>query len=379
SRSIYGLNFARQRMIESGTAVIVEGYTDVVMAHQYGVTNAVSILGTALTEQHVNLLKRFAKKVVLLFDPDVAGDLAVDRALQFFVTNQIEIGVATLPDGVDPDEYLIAHGAAGFEQVVSNAVDVMSFKWKRLEERRRSADGVTDLESAVQEYMAPFDQARAFGGLDPIRWGFLLTRISRLTGLGVDELNRRFSIRKTLNKVAKPAEAAEQAPATPVAPTPAIKIPMAQELAERQMLGILLNEPNRWHKIGQFVHPEDFADPGRRKLAEIYWQHQQDVGEPVFREFVGELTDPVIKELAIELIGLVEETQEVEETLRGALGFLQEEKRRREEQKQLADLRRISQQSAGPEAEAKWAEFVKNNQTLDLRRLGPIRRFKSGS
>jgi len=71
----------------------------------------------------------------------------------------------------------------------------------------------------------------------------------------------------------------------------------------------------------------------------------------------------------------------VDETLNGALTFLDEERRRHQDQKQLAELRRISQQTAGPaeEVEAKWAEFVKNNQTLDLRRLGPVRRFKSGS
>jgi len=87
-----------------------------------------------------------------------------------------------------------------------------------------------------------------------------------------------------------------------------------------------------------------------------------------------------VKELAVELVELAEALSEVEVTLNGALNFLEEEKRRREEQKQLAELRRISQQNAAaPDVEAKWAEFVKNNQTADPKRLGPVRRFKSGS
>ena len=65
---------------------VVEGYTDVVMAHQFGVSNVVSVLGTALTEHHVAILRRFADRIVLLFDGDRAGDNAVNRAVELFLT-----------------------------------------------------------------------------------------------------------------------------------------------------------------------------------------------------------------------------------------------------------------------------------------------------
>src|SRR6266404_6972291 len=70
SRSIFGIDLARQKIVESRTVAVVEGYTDVVMAHQFGATNVVSILGTALTEPHVAIMRRFADRIVLLFDPD---------------------------------------------------------------------------------------------------------------------------------------------------------------------------------------------------------------------------------------------------------------------------------------------------------------------
>ena len=78
---------------------------------------------------------------------------------------------------------------------------------------------------------------------------------------------------------------------------------------------------------------------------------------------------------------MAEELTEVDETLQGAINFIGEERKRREDQKHLAELRRISQQGAAVPAdvEAKWAEFVKNNSTADPKRLGPVRRFKSGS
>src|SRR5204862_4149748 len=106
SRCIFGIDLARQRIVETRTVAVVEGYTDVVMAHQFGVSNVVSVLGTAMTEQHVTVLRRFADRIVLLFDADTAGDAAVDRAVGLFLTQPVEIHIASMPPEVDPDEYL---------------------------------------------------------------------------------------------------------------------------------------------------------------------------------------------------------------------------------------------------------------------------------
>src|SRR5206468_5783165 len=107
SRSVFGLDLARQKVVETRTVAVVEGYTDVVMAHQFGATNVVSILGTAMTEQHVNILRRFADRIVLLFDADSAGDNAVERIVQIFLTQPVDIAVATMPAGLDPDEFFL--------------------------------------------------------------------------------------------------------------------------------------------------------------------------------------------------------------------------------------------------------------------------------
>src|SRR6185295_10648414 len=119
-RSIFGIDLARQRIVETRTVAVVEGYTDVVMAHQFGATNVVSILGTAMTEQHVATLRRFADKIVLLFDADAAGDLAVDRTVELFLTQPVEIAIASIPDGLDPDEFLLKHGLAAFEKLLAD-------------------------------------------------------------------------------------------------------------------------------------------------------------------------------------------------------------------------------------------------------------------
>src|SRR6476620_7297939 len=118
SRSVFGLDLARQRIVESRTAVVVEGYTDVIVAHQFGVSNVVSPLGTALTEQHVAILRRFADRIVLLFDADTAGDVAVDRAVGLFLTQPIEIAIASMPQDVDPDEYLLKEGIEAWNKLI---------------------------------------------------------------------------------------------------------------------------------------------------------------------------------------------------------------------------------------------------------------------
>ena len=132
SRCVFGLDLARQKIVETRTVAVVEGYTDVVMAHQYGATNVVSPLGTAMTEQHVQILRRFADRIVLLFDADTAGDTAVNRAVELFLTQPVEIAIASMPEGVDPDEFLLAHGLAAFEKVLTDAADALTYKWKQL-------------------------------------------------------------------------------------------------------------------------------------------------------------------------------------------------------------------------------------------------------
>ena len=84
SRCLFGLDLARQKIVETRTACVVEGYTDVVMAHQYGASNVVSALGTALTERQLRELSRLTKKVVLCFDGDAAGEAATLRGMELF-------------------------------------------------------------------------------------------------------------------------------------------------------------------------------------------------------------------------------------------------------------------------------------------------------
>ncbi len=113
-RLLYGLDIARLTMSKTRRALVMEGYTDCIIAHQYGFSDAVAVLGTALGAEHVRILKRFSDKIYLILDGDEAGRKRANEVLELFVAQGADMSVLTLPGGEDPAEYLESQGAEGF-------------------------------------------------------------------------------------------------------------------------------------------------------------------------------------------------------------------------------------------------------------------------
>jgi len=130
--TLYGLWRARKAIATSGKAIVVEGYTDVVAAHQAGFHNVVATLGTSLTPDHVRTLKRLAPSVVLSFDGDSAGLKAAFRASQIFAEEDVEVRVMDLPQGEDPDSLLKANKTKEFADAIAGAVPMAEYRIRRL-------------------------------------------------------------------------------------------------------------------------------------------------------------------------------------------------------------------------------------------------------
>lgn len=124
---LYGLNFAREAARQRDLLILVEGYTDVISAHQRGIQNVVAGMGTALTSAQAQLLKRFASRVILAYDRDAAGRAATLRGMAHLRNADLEVFVALLPDGSDPDEFLRAHGAEKFVQLLDRSLPFHEF------------------------------------------------------------------------------------------------------------------------------------------------------------------------------------------------------------------------------------------------------------
>ena len=130
-RVLYALDKARAGLREKRRAVVVEGYMDAVMAHQFGVTWTVAVLGTALSQEHVRVLRRHADEAVLLFDSDNAGQSSASRSVDAFAAEEVPVRVATLPDGLDPDEFLLQRGVEAFLAQLDGSPDGVTYKLER--------------------------------------------------------------------------------------------------------------------------------------------------------------------------------------------------------------------------------------------------------
>lgn len=127
SRVMYGLNRAKSA-IARGSAVVVEGYTDVIALHEAGVTEAVATNGVALGETHFELLKKFSSRAVLMFDADDAGKSATERGFGIHHRIGLEVLVAPLPPGRDPADVVRGDGADGIKKVIESAQPLLEFK-----------------------------------------------------------------------------------------------------------------------------------------------------------------------------------------------------------------------------------------------------------
>lgn len=150
-QTLFAFDQARDAIARTKTAIIVEGYFDAIALHQAGLTHTVATLGTALTAEHVQSLRRFADHVVLLFDPDAAGVRAALRGLDLFVNSGMGVKVVTLPSGEDPDTFVRKEGVDAFAQLEAAAPTLLDYALGHtirqaesgsLESRIRSADEV---------------------------------------------------------------------------------------------------------------------------------------------------------------------------------------------------------------------------------------------
>lgn len=188
SRLLYGLNLARHAIMDKGEVVVCEGYTDVIKCHEAGFNNAVATLGTAFGESHARNLKRYAERVVLLYDADAAGQKAADASLEFLAGAGMDVKVVTLPGGKDPCEFIVDEGPGRFGEELEKGRDVFDFKYDRLTStenltRDKVIEGMLDMAGSIS---------------DPIRLSDFLSRLETRMGVPRHLLQEKLSkMRKT--------------------------------------------------------------------------------------------------------------------------------------------------------------------------------------
>ena len=268
---LYGLDVARHAGAAEGYLAVVEGYTDVMMAHQCGVTHVVATMGTALNEAHVRQLRRFVPKVVLVFDADEGGTTGVDRALEIFVGCDVELAIATLPAGLDPCDLLVAEGPEPFKKALVGAVDALEFKVNRL--LAQAGDGVDGTRRVVEDILGVMALAPEIPGqAGQVKQQLLITRLAHRLGLQQETVWKLFGEKKAARKREAARAQAVEARFAPEAPKPIAKKPA--KTVERELLQVLLAEPGLVSQAYLVIRPEDLEHPGLQQLlATLYFLH----------------------------------------------------------------------------------------------------------
>jgi DNA primase len=280
--------------------MVMEGYTDCIMAQQFGFHDAVAVLGTALGEGHIRILKRFADKILLVLDGDDAGQRRANEVLELFVAQQVDLKIVTLPEELDPCEFLLEHGAAAFAELLkTRAVDALEHAFlsaTRGVDLERDVHGATQAMEKLLRVLARAPQGRSDAPQEfRLREEKMLQRMA--TRFRVDERE----IRKRLTEVrrgAKPGPAPVRA--TPQADE-ALVVEANIDSFERELLETLLAHPDLLARVRDAIRPEQIASAACRRIYETMQRLADEGQAPVFDRLMLEFEQPALKGLLVEL------------------------------------------------------------------------------
>jgi DNA primase len=247
SGSLYGINFAAENIRKQDVVVIVEGYMDVIIPHQYGITNVVASMGTAINEKQITIIKRLTKNVALALDPDAAGEEAMQRGVNYENALDAEVKVIRLPEGKDPDE-LIKEDPNRWNRVVSNAIPVIDFIFETVT-AGLNLTRVQDKTNAVDKLLP------VIGGINnDVRRDHYLNKLAEMTGTSYRSMESALSKLKSPRRI-------EQAKTTIDHDTHSL----LANLIEEYLLSLLLKHPEL-RETASVLPPEYFEDSENREI-----------------------------------------------------------------------------------------------------------------
>ena len=291
---LYGLAQARDTIFRSEKAVVVEGYTDVIMAHQHGITNVVATLGTALGREHIRRLKRYAKRCTLVFDGDIAGQRASDSSLQTFVEEGSEVSVATLPEGKDPCDCLVELGPEAFSECLDGAFDIFEFKLRAAEadgpiDPKRAAAIVDDVLDLVARVPNAVEQRLTLDGLVKL--------LSRRLSVTEESVRRRFV--QTRSKTAGRNRAGRGTDLEEAGAAEETDLPPD----ERELIAVCLHDVELFPRLAEQVHTDDLTHAGLQAIFQAAEGLLDEDGQVQPAKLSARVTQPGHASLLAELLG----------------------------------------------------------------------------
>ena len=306
SRELYGLDVARENFKATGGVIVMEGYTDALMAHQHGIDNCVAVLGTALGERHLQLLRRYTESITLVLDGDAAGQRRtneiLDALLALFEKNQIDLRILILPGGVDPCDFIATHGSDQFRALLATAVDALEHKFKVV---TNGLDTLTDTHRASQaaeQLLGTLAQLRptAAGASSTtlLREEQMLSRIARKFHLPEEQLRSRLNAirRDATNRPRIQRDDDSQRPTT------SQPLRLADLVAwDRGVLELIILDPTLVPRVVAGIDPADFSSPAARRIYLACCRLAEETPEGDFGRLLTMFDEPEIKSLLVQL------------------------------------------------------------------------------
>jgi DNA primase len=253
--NLYGLNFALKNK-SNRIFIIVEGYMDCISLHQYGITNVVASLGTALTERQAKLLRRYADKIIMAYDADGAGQAATIRGMEILRKEGLDVRIMSMPSGKDPDEFIRANGKEAFLRIADKAMSLIDYKIKK------AAEGVNFNDS--QEVIKYIKKAtEVLAELNPVEKDVYIKRMSQETG--VKEQAIYDLLKGQLNNSSKEASNMNTMPTF----GQKLYVEPAHVKAERNLLKLMTIDDECYKYIIENLSQDMFIMEGHKKVFDL--------------------------------------------------------------------------------------------------------------
>ena len=305
SEQLYALEIAKDTANKTRNLTVVEGYTDVIMCHQFGITDVVACLGTALGDRHIPVLRRFADTVTLLLDGDDAGQRRTNDILELFVTATVDLRVLTLPDELDPADFLLEHGATAFNTLLKDkSVDALEHKIRAATKDLDIARETHRASEALEEILATLARFATAHGADgkSLRTQQLLARLSRQFLLEESIVRERFSeLCHSDRVVRKPAISSNSAPAKVQSVRADFQL-NAISMDEIELLEILVAHYELAGTALSELGELDLSADATKLIFRTYRQ-LEETGESLdFSRVMAEIEDADLKSLMVQLV-----------------------------------------------------------------------------
>ncbi len=300
SEQLYGLDLARDHVSRSRQIMVMEGYTDVIVAVQFGLANAVAVLGTALGERHLRVLRRYVNSVTLVLDGDEAGKRRANDVLKAFLAADLDLRIMTLPNDLDPCDFLHAQGAEAFRGLLQAAPDAIEHKI------RVETEGLDLLRDTHRAHQALEEILRTLS-LTPVgdlssstrlREQQVVARLTRQFGVQEKILLARLEALRSAHKQPRPSP--QPAAAPPPAPPMSCRL---SDLHKRdlELLEILLLQPELVARAADAVPPDLVLTPAARLLYETCIERWNATECLTYAQLMSDLEDADLKSLLVEI------------------------------------------------------------------------------